>query len=204
MKHKRAGFACVADLRYIYVFGGVNEDNEKLASAERYDILRNRWEDLPDMPGGGRAYCAAGIFFGEVHVVGGVDEDGNNIGSTVVYHTWSEEYKLSPSEVPRMNLAREGLSVVGIGGFAIAIGGFDEDAGSTIERICVGYDPAWTVLPREALPGNDRFYAGVAGYCKSTNEIIVAGGFGRSKSAVGISDSLSLGEREFSDNFAYF
>ena len=41
---------------YIYIFGGIG-----LASVERYSIVGNTWEDLPDMAAARSSHCAVAV-----------------------------------------------------------------------------------------------------------------------------------------------
>ena len=57
MGTERANVSAVLQGDYIYVHGGDSRNNE-LASAERYSIIRNSWEPLPDMAEARFGHCA--------------------------------------------------------------------------------------------------------------------------------------------------
>ena len=57
---------------HIYIFGGNDDNCGDLASVERYSIVVNTWEDLPDMAvGRGRGHCAVAAMRNEIYILGG-------------------------------------------------------------------------------------------------------------------------------------
>ena len=60
MKNSRADFAAIVtpDEKFIYVMGGYN--GKVIAECERYDILNNKWEELPNMIN--KRHMHAGLF----------------------------------------------------------------------------------------------------------------------------------------------
>jgi N-acetylneuraminic acid mutarotase len=61
--------------RYVYVMGGFESETRRTTAAtERYDIVRNRWRRVADMPVG-LNHAAAVAYRGDVYVLGGYREE---------------------------------------------------------------------------------------------------------------------------------
>lgn len=70
MRTPRCDFACSAVRGRVLVAGGCDSPGSQgLASAECYDVLEDRWEDLPPMPAPLRS-CFSVSYDGRFHVVG--------------------------------------------------------------------------------------------------------------------------------------
>ena len=70
MRTALAGCAGVLLGDYFYIFGGDN-DEDKLASAERYSIVGNTWKDLPDMAAARCCHCAVAALWDKIYILGG-------------------------------------------------------------------------------------------------------------------------------------
>ena len=70
MSTERGHFSAVLRGGYIYVFGG-RWRNGSLASAERYSIADNIWEDLPNMAEKRFGHCAVSTSGNDIYIVGG-------------------------------------------------------------------------------------------------------------------------------------
>ena len=56
---------------YVYMFGGANND-DAISSVERYSIVGNTWEDLPDMAAeSGWGHCAVAALRNVIYILGG-------------------------------------------------------------------------------------------------------------------------------------
>lgn len=181
MNEARSLFACVSHSTNIYVFGGLDCDQEAMYTAEVYDTQTKQWTQLPDMPGK-RYGSAAGVVGNKIYVVGGfcdeVDES-SALASIVVFDISTQQWESSDTAInadatPDMNTKRGNLSVVVVDRFVIAIGGYDEGENtlSTIE-ILDTKRKAWSFTPTPM--NNHRSYL-VAGLWEETNKVIVAGG----------------------------
>ena len=189
MNYPRAFFACVSHSKFIYVFGG-----SAFASLERipeipevYDTETNEWTTLPNMPGGARHSCAAGVVGDKIYIVGGRDENDTAMASTLVFDTCTHQWERTCSNednytdddasetssilsagvivppVPDMNTKRSRLSVVVVDEFVFAIGGRDEnnDVLSSIEVLDT-HSNSWTYA--QASMKNGRADP-VVGFC---------------------------------------
>ena len=66
----RAACAGVLLGAYLYIFGGYNGDGA-LVSVERYSIVGNTWEDLPDMAAARCGHCAVSALGDVIYILGG-------------------------------------------------------------------------------------------------------------------------------------
>lgn len=174
MKEKRAKHACVAHKNFIYVFGGQDGKGDNLDTAERFDVEKMRWERLPEMPDGARRSCAAAVVGNNIYVVGGKGPTGwGALKSTIVFDIKKQRWK--EPLVSDMKAGRRKLKVVAADGHVVAIGAsiWDRSDSSSIEILDTN-DNTWTL--HELKMNAKREYA-MADYCKSTEEIFVAGGF---------------------------
>ena len=72
MRASRSGSAAARKGDYIYVFGG-GDCRAVMASVERYSIVRNIWEGLPDMTGKRYGHCAVtAVLRNEIYILGGI------------------------------------------------------------------------------------------------------------------------------------
>ncbi len=70
------GHACVEYDGLIYVFGGEMENGEINTQVFRYDPATDVWEAVAEIPTP-RAFLGAFVYGNTIHVVGGVDDNGN-------------------------------------------------------------------------------------------------------------------------------
>merc|ERR1719240_235484 len=111
---------------YVYLFGGLNADNEVEARAWRFDTLLEEWTQLPDMPGGARYRMgAAYVDHGDGHIVvaGGLQADqGTGHADAIIFDVAAGTWSVGPS----MAAARQDLCVAAVGKTAYVVGGFSE------------------------------------------------------------------------------
>ncbi|XP_068660709.1 F-box/kelch-repeat protein At1g16250 [Aristolochia californica] len=88
MRTARSNFACAVVCGKIYVAGGWNSGSERIASAEVYHPLEDRWEDLPEMTMPCKDSC--GISYeGQFCVFGGkMEQDHQSITEVFVPSDW--------------------------------------------------------------------------------------------------------------------
>jgi N-acetylneuraminic acid mutarotase len=106
--------------RYVYVAGGFERDSgATTAATERYDIVRDRWTRVADMPVG-LNHAAAASYRGDVYVLGGYRVRGSGETSALYrYDPDSDRW----SELPSAPTARGALAVGVIGHRLYAAGG---------------------------------------------------------------------------------
>jgi N-acetylneuraminic acid mutarotase len=108
--------------RYVYVMGGFEQDTgATTAATERYDIRRDRWTRVSDMPVG-LNHPAAAAHQGHVYVLGGYRSRGDLRGETAAL------YRYDPAtdrwrRLPDAPTARGALAVGVIGNKLYAAGG---------------------------------------------------------------------------------
>jgi subtilisin family serine protease len=71
MRSRRSYHAAVAARGRIWVFGGADERDAELATAEVYDPRRDEWTPLPDLPGGGVSGLGAATDGRRIYLSGG-------------------------------------------------------------------------------------------------------------------------------------
>jgi N-acetylneuraminic acid mutarotase len=153
--------------RHIYAMGGFERDTGVTTAAnERYDIVRDRWTRVADMPVG-LNHAAAATYRGDVYVVGGYRGRGELSDETSALYRYDPEADRW-SELPPAPTARGALAVGVIGHRLYAAGGAASPQGAL--RTLEIYDFArrrWRRGPdmgvaREHLAGavaGGRFYA---------------------------------------------
>jgi hypothetical protein len=151
--------------RYIYVMGGFEPSRATTAATERYDIERDRWRRVADMPVA-LNHAAAVAYRGRLYVLGGYSS------ATGLSQEVATLYRYDPGRdrwrrLPSAPTARAALAVGVIGGRLYAAGGADASGPLATLEI---YDFArrrWHTGPdlrtaREHLAGavsGGRFYA---------------------------------------------
>merc|ERR1719215_2327939 len=176
----RSFFAAALKDKYIYVFGGINDDNPNgLSSAERYSIDNNTWEELADMPEERDRHCAVSTTGSEIYIVGG------DTCSVDVFDTASLSWK-NPTYLRNMPEARRAAAAVVLKNkYLVVIGGFDKY--SSVTASCLIYDiwyNHWSSPPAsmDMIKARRHHTAAVL-----DGKIVVAGGRDR------ISDLLTSG-----------
>ena len=161
----RASCAGVLLGAYIYIFGGFSMD-----SVERYSIVGNSWEDLPDMAAARHGHCAVAALRNEIHILGGETR------VLEVFHTvllaWKAEARLC-------DMPGEGYfaaAVVLKNRYLVVIGGEDEEDKATAG--CLIYDCSinrWSSTPASMNMITARSYHTAA---VMDGKIVVVGGTG--------------------------
>jgi N-acetylneuraminic acid mutarotase len=153
--------------RFVYVMGGFEQQSgATTAATERYDIERNRWTRVRDMPVG-LNHAAAVAYRGRVYVVGGYR------ARTGLRREVNTLYRYDPqkdrwSRLPSAPTARGALATAVLGGRLYAVGGAAAQHGAlaTLEIYDFG-DRRWRTGPDMATPrehlaaatARGRFYA---------------------------------------------
>ncbi|XP_076033386.1 kelch-like protein 8 isoform X2 [Oratosquilla oratoria] len=165
MRNARGYPAVAVQDNCVFVLGG-QTNNNFLASCEMYNVEKNTWTPLPDLPYA--LHAASAVFLdGRLYLVGGRSFNRYE-DSTMVYHpqqqTWLER--------GRMDLGRGHAGVGGLNGVLYAVGGVGADA--KITATCEKYDPIsdmWTPI----APLNEaRAYHSVA---VVDNRVYAMGGY---------------------------
>ena len=164
----RRGFAAVRKGDYIYVFGGNSDSGSRLA--ERYSILNNIWESLPDMVEARCSHYAIAGSGDDIYIVGG----DIGIDSLEIFDTASFlcETEATSHEIPGRMYA---VVVLLKDQYLVMIGGLNDDCGITAG--CLVYDiwsKHWSVTPLSMdmiTPRDDNFTAIVL-----DGKIVVSGG----------------------------
>ena len=162
--------------RYIYVMGGFEPSNATTAATERYDIKRNRWRRMADMPVA-LNHAAAVAHRGRVYVLGGYSS------ATGLAQEVATLYRYDPGRnrwrrLPPAPTARGALTVGVIRGRLYAAGGANSSGALSTLEIYDFANRRWRTGPdmptaREHLAGavsGGRFYvlagraAGVGNY----------------------------------------
>jgi N-acetylneuraminic acid mutarotase len=63
---------------YLFVYGGINSNNQYFSSGLMYDITNNSWSQTPALDSGGRAMSAAGVYNGGIYFVNGYGSNTNS------------------------------------------------------------------------------------------------------------------------------
>ncbi|XP_061820889.1 kelch-like protein 40b [Nerophis lumbriciformis] len=112
------GHATVSHKDLVYVIGGKGEDKSCLSKTSAYDTRRFEWKELSPMKTA-RSLFGATLHKNKIYVAGGVTDTGLT-DSVEVYdiatNNWSD-FETFPQE-------RSSLSLVSLGGFLYALGGF--------------------------------------------------------------------------------
>ena len=148
MKTKRNGCAAVSTKNKIYVFGGLSGrdpvTSTYFSSAEVYDVITQKWTQLPEMKHK-RVGCKASVVGNTIYIVGGRDDIGC-LSSSEVFNistnTWSS------SIIPDMNEKRCGCQAVSIGPSIYVMGG-ENDAVVTSSVQVLEINTNKLIPPRE-------------------------------------------------------
>ena len=124
----------VAAGHHLYVCGGKVEDDFGSKTAERFDTVENKWEDIASMQQA--RGCAFGVATeGKIFVAGGRQDWELNLETCEMFNISTNEWHLIGSlKVPRMN-----GSMVCLKGTLYVLGGSYQDWGSNLNVEC--YDP---------------------------------------------------------------
>ena len=126
---------------YAYIFGG-SVGGDILALVERYSIVGNTWEDLPDMAEARCGHCAVAALRNEIYILGG--------GTRVleVFDTTLLEWKTEASLCGMPGSNDDAAAVVLKNRYLVLIGGYDDEDGTTAG--CLIYDCSinrWSSTP---------------------------------------------------------
>jgi Kelch motif len=160
--------------RFIYVMGGFESSGVTSKATERYDIRRDRWRRVADMPVA-LNHAAAVAHRGRVYLLGGYSSRtglGNEVATLYRYDPGRDRWRRLPSAPT----ARGALAAGVIRGRLYAVGGVS--AGEVLKTLEI-YDfkrRRWSTGPdmgtaRDHLAGavaRGRFYA-IAGRASGTN-----------------------------------
>merc|ERR1712071_510283 len=109
----RCGCAGVLLDDFIYIFGGYC-----LSSVERYSIVGNTWEDLPDMAAARHGLCAVAALRNKIYILGGYRTRVLEVFETALLE-WRTEARLC--DMP--GLRRDAAAVVLKNRYLVMIGG---------------------------------------------------------------------------------
>ena len=149
---------------YIYIFGG-----DGLASVERYSIVGNTWEDLPDMAAERFGHCAVAAMRNRIYILGGYRTRVLQVFDTALLE-WRAEARLY--EMPESMYCA--AAVVLKNRYLVVIGGRDEKRDETAG--CLIYDCSinqWSSTPASMNMITARYYHTTA---VLDGKIVVAGG----------------------------
>lgn len=135
--------------RFIYVMGGFEaRSGQTTAAVERYDIRRDRWTSVADMPRG-LNHAAAAAHRGRVYVLGGYTAPralDDEVATLYRYDPGRDRWDTLPAAPTRRGALAAGV----IDGRLYAIGGAGAGAGEGALRTLEVYDLAtrrWTTGP---------------------------------------------------------
>jgi len=138
------GIAFCLDGEFLYVAGGSN-GSEKLASAERLQIARNKWENIPDMSAARSGCCAATGADNCFYVMGGYDGT-ERMNSCEYFDPETMEWLPGPD----MSKRRSGAdATTGPDGAIYVVGGTDGvQQHSSVERLVFvdGKPTEWSLV----------------------------------------------------------
>lgn len=191
MERPRHQFACTADSRYIYIFGGQFRKGGYLRSAERYDIETNEWTRLPDMSDR-CCGCGAGMVGTKIYVVGGTMDARYSMATTNVFDTSKQSWEPA-STIPDMKIGRRYLKVLVVDRFVVAIGGINNRRVYSIEVLDTQRN-VWMESPRPMKINRSGFMAAVS---MERKEIIVAGGWTNKNHVLNAAEIISFEDGKF-------
>ena len=146
MRTARASCAGVLLGDYLYIFGGSGYYN--LTSVERYSIIGNNWEDLPDMAAARWRHCAVAALRNKIYILGGFPHTRVLEVFDTALLQWRTEASLCDMPMERGGAA----AVVLKNRYLVLIGGLDE--GYKITAGCLIYDCSinqWNSTPAVIL-----------------------------------------------------
>merc|ERR1712071_432809 len=173
-----ARYACAGVLldAYLYVFGGYNS-NVAMASVERYSIVGNTWEDLPDMAAVRWGHCAVAGLGNQIYILGGYLTRVLEVFDTALLE-WRTEAQLCDMPGSRKFAA----AVVLKNRYLVMIGGLDDEGGKTAG--CLIHDCSinqWCSTPAsmDMITARNNHTAavldgkvGVASGCSSSGQVL--------------------------------
>ena len=122
-----ARYACVCVLldNYVYIFGGLNS-NGAVVSVERYSIVGNSWEDLPDMGAARWDHYAVAAMRNIIYILG-------RYGTRVleVFDTALLEWRREASLCDMPEVRDHAAAVVLKNRYLVVIGGYDDEEEAT-------------------------------------------------------------------------
>jgi N-acetylneuraminic acid mutarotase len=124
MNEKRSSFAAALHDKYIYVFGGHNGRTE-LSSIERFDIPNNKWDVLNSKMNMKRNGHAAVTVGDKIYIIGGEDENGNNLNSMDIFDISSNTFQ--QENIPNIPIALTYMSAIAIGKWIVVTGGSNNE-----------------------------------------------------------------------------
>jgi N-acetylneuraminic acid mutarotase len=119
MIEKRDSFAAALYGDYIYAFGGYN--GHTLSSVKRFDIPNNNWEMVNSNMNMKRRFHAAVTVGNKIYIIGGKDENYNNLDSMEIFDLSSETFQ--QGNIPNIPIALSRMSAIAIGKWIIITGG---------------------------------------------------------------------------------
>jgi N-acetylneuraminic acid mutarotase len=149
---------------------------------ECYDPSTGHWRGEPDMSVE-RSYCAAACVDGLLYVVGGYDDNTEDLASAECYDPSTGEWQA----LPDMSVARYECAAACVDGLLYVVGGYNDYDGFLASAEC--YDPStgeWRALPDMTIERDGCAAACVDGL------LYVVGGLHRGGSAHG--DALASAE----------
>ncbi|KAG1696932.1 Kelch-like ECH-associated protein 1 [Nymphon striatum] len=103
MKEERCNAAsCYDNNKFIYVVGGMNRNNIRLTSMERFDVEIGQWLTLKSSIGVGRDGLTLTIFKNQIILIGGRDKDYKCHNTIQKYDSISDSW----SQIGILNEAR--------------------------------------------------------------------------------------------------
>jgi len=134
----------------IYVIGGFTEQNSGSARADAYDVAKDEWTQVANLPSA-RNHIGAGAAAGRVYAIGGFTGSSFNPTADVFRYDPQKDEWTPAAPLPS---ARGALAVVEVDGMLYAIGG-SGPTGSVGDTAV--YDPGtntWTALASLPTPRN--------------------------------------------------
>ena len=119
---------------YVYIFGGYFSSSMfELASVERYSIVANNWQNLPDMAVARCGHCAVAAMRNNIYILGGGTRVLEVFDTTSL--DWREEASLC--DMPK---SRDGAAAVVLKNrYLVMIGGYNFEEGEATAG-CLIYD----------------------------------------------------------------
>merc|ERR1712071_583451 len=155
---------------YLYIFGGYNgHDGDAIYSVERYSLVGNTWQDLPDMAVARGGCCAVAALRNRIYIMGGSCTRVLEVFDIALLG-WRTD--TSQCDMPRERDAA--AAIVLKDRYLVVIGGQDDECDETAG--CLIYDCSsnqWSSIPASMNMITAR-------YCHTAaaldGKIVVAGG----------------------------
>uniref|UniRef100_A0A1D1YV35 F-box/kelch-repeat protein At1g16250 n=1 Tax=Anthurium amnicola TaxID=1678845 RepID=A0A1D1YV35_9ARAE len=148
MRTPRYDFACSVLCGKVFVAGGSDSSNKGLAEAEVYDILKDKWEDLPSMPAP-LVNCFSISYDDRFHVIG----RNGNLLQYYIFDPSGQSWKAVEDLWQFYRLKHNATTVLGDCIYAIL------DEGLKTLKISDAEPSDWSLLdgpPFVELPGHSR------------------------------------------------